>query len=138
MLRLAIFDDLEEIYRFDHLARSEEWRRQCIQAAMERGECWDVKSARVLLGYAIMNYSFFRRGFVPLLYVHPSHRRKGVAGQLFDELEAHCRSERIFTSTNLSNAAMHAFLTNRRYVLISIIQQLDEGDREIFYSKQLG
>ena len=92
----------------------------------------------MLLGYAILNYSFFRRGFVPLVYVHPSHRRKGVAGQLFDYLEAHCRSERIFTSTNLSNAAMHALLANRGYLRSGIIQHLDEGDPEIFYSKQLG
>jgi hypothetical protein len=53
-------------------------------------------------------------------------------------LEAHCRSERIFIFTNLSNAPMHALLTNRGYPLIGIIQRLDEGDAEIFYRRQPG
>jgi GNAT superfamily N-acetyltransferase len=50
-----------------------------------------------------MNYTFFERGFVSLIYVHATHRRKGIAGLLFEEFEAPCVTDRIFTAANQSN-----------------------------------
>jgi hypothetical protein len=56
---------------------------------------------------------------------------------LFDEFERQCRSNRIFTSANLSNLPMHAFLASRGYVLSGMVQDLDNGDPEMFFSKLL-
>ncbi|MFZ3368796.1 MAG: hypothetical protein WA239_16910, partial [Candidatus Sulfotelmatobacter sp.] len=43
---------------------------------------------------------------------------------LLDEFEAQCKSGRIFTSTNLSNVPMQAFLVSRGYVLSGLVQDL--------------
>lgn len=84
-----------------------------------------------------MNYGFLDRGFVHLIYVDTAHRRGRVASRLFDEFEGHCKSTRIFTSTNLSNRAMQAFLVSRGYVLSGVVQHLDEGDPKMFYIQRL-
>jgi predicted GNAT family acetyltransferase len=95
MIRLAAADDLEQICRFENLTQSEESRRKYLRTATESGECWVVENAEIVIAYAIMNYSFFGRGFVQIAYVHPSHRRKGLASQLLGELESLCESDRI-------------------------------------------
>ncbi len=90
-----------------------------------------------LIGYGCMDHRFFGRGFVWLVYVLVYHRRRGWASKLFDAFEEQCKGTRIFTSTNLSNLPMQALLASRKYVLSGVIQDLDEGDPEVFYSKQL-
>ena len=112
-------------------------RREFLQAATGRGECWVVEDGGILIAYGVMNYSFFKRSFVSLIFVHPDHRRKGVAGQLFDELEARCTSKRLCTLTNLSNTTMQSFLLSRGFDPSGMVQHLEEGDPEFFYSKQI-
>ena len=84
-----------------------------------------------------MNHGFFERGFVALIYVVPTHRRHKIGCDLFAECESRCKSTRIFTSTNESNLPMQLFLASRGYVLSGRVQDLDEGDPELFHSKRL-
>jgi GNAT superfamily N-acetyltransferase len=134
VVRLAVSTDVEQILAIDPTAVT---RRTLIQSAINDGECFVAASNGVLLGYGLMDHEFFDRGFVRLIYVHTAHRRLGVATRLFDELETQCKSNRIFSSTNLSNQPMRGFLVSRGYVLSGMIQDLDEGDPEMFYSKRL-
>jgi GNAT superfamily N-acetyltransferase len=112
-------------------------RRVSVQNAVDQAECYVALYHGILLGYGIINHSFFDHGFVSLAYVDPAHRRRGVGSGLFDEFEGRCRRSRIFTSTNLSNLPMHGFLASRRYTLSGVIQDIDEGDPEMFYRKRL-
>ena len=134
-VRPAVSGEIEQILAIDPSADS---RRTLIQSAVDHGECFVAEKDGVLLGYGVMNYGFFDRCFVPLICVDAAHRRVGVATCLFDEFEVRCKTDRIFTSTNLSNLPMQAFLASRRYVLSGVIHDLDEGDPEMFYSKRLG
>jgi ribosomal protein S18 acetylase RimI-like enzyme len=134
VVRLAVSIDIEQILAIDPSALS---RRTLIQNAVSGGECFVAGNNGVLLGYGLMNHDFFDRGFVRLICVDTAHRRLGVATRLFDEFEMQCKSNRIFTSTNLSNQPMQGFLVSRGYVLSGMIQDLDEGDPEMFYSKKL-
>jgi len=134
VIRLAVSTDIEKILAIDP---SVEARRTVVQGAINRSECFVAEKNGVLLGYGVMNHGFFERGFVRLVYVGAAHRRLGVASCLFDEFEAQCKTGRIFTSTNLSNVPMQAFLVSRGYVLSGLVQDLDEFDPEMFYSKRL-
>ena len=100
LVRSAIPTDREAIYRFDHLARYRPPRGEYIRLAIERRECWVVEKEGGLVAYGLMNYTFFERGFVSLIYVHATPRRKGIAGLLFEEFETQCITDRIFTATN--------------------------------------
>lgn len=87
----------------------------------------------VPVGYAAVDHSFFRRGFVRQLYVTPAHRRRGVASRLLDEAVALCGTARVFTSTNLSNRPMQQLLHALGWQPCGMVEGLDEGDPEVFY-----
>jgi GNAT superfamily N-acetyltransferase len=88
-------------------------------------------------GYAEMAPTFFNREFISLLNVHPSHRRRGVATALIKAVEARCRGEKLFTSTNLSNQPMQALLGKIGYRRCGMVEDLDEADPELIFVKRL-
>lgn len=137
IIRSAVCADLEQIIGIDLSTRNHQSRRALVESAIGRGECLMALDNGLLLGYGLMNYGFFNRGFVALIWVDVAHRRRGVATALFDEFERRCQSSRIFSSANRSNLATCGFLTSRSYVLSGMVQDLDEDDPEMFYSKKL-
>ena len=81
--------------------------------------------------------SFFGRGFVRLIWVEESFRRSGVGSALMRQAEKDCLSEDLFTSTNLSNIPAQRLFENLGYTRTGMVENLDEGDPEIFYFKRL-
>jgi GNAT superfamily N-acetyltransferase len=136
-IRPAVPTDLEHISRMGADTPLDQSRRATIEGAICRGECLVAFDGATPLGFGVMNHEFFGRGFVLLIYVDAAHRRRHIATCLFDEFERRCKTNRIFTSANLSNLAMQALLTARGYALSGIVQDLDPGDPEILYSKRL-
>jgi GNAT superfamily N-acetyltransferase len=104
---LAQTEDIEAILAFDHLAEQEKERVAFIRRLVGQGACY-VAVQDGLLGYAVLEYTFFEQGFVSLLYVRDEHRRSGVGTALMRYLESICRTRKLFTSTNLSNRPMQA------------------------------
>jgi ribosomal protein S18 acetylase RimI-like enzyme len=137
MVRPAVRTDIDQILRLDSSAEVGNSRRTVVRSAIDRGECLVALNNEMVVAYALMNHGFFERGFVSLIYVDPTHRRHKIGSSLFDECESRCKSTRIFTSTNQSNLPMQGFLVSRGYVLSGKVQDLDEGDPELFYSKRL-
>ncbi len=89
-------------------------------------------------GYAIASVRFFDRGFVWMLAVDPAHRRQGVATALMRTAEDWCPSDRLFTSTNQSNAPARRLFESLGYLKSGIVENLDPGDPELFYCRILG
>jgi len=135
VVRPAADADIQQIVRVDSPLEIKLSRRVSVQNAVGQGECFVALDDRILVGYGIMNHGFFGCGFVSLVYVDPAHRRRGVGSRLFDEFESRCRSSRIFTSTNPSNLPMHRFLASRCYTLSGVVQDIDEGDPEMFIAR---
>jgi ribosomal protein S18 acetylase RimI-like enzyme len=90
-----------------------------------------------VVGYAEMTTAFFHRPFIGLLSVRAKHRRQGIATALMKALEAKCREEKLFTSTNDSNSAMQALLAKLGYRRCGSIEELDEGGPELIFVKFL-
>jgi len=129
--------DIEKICAFDHVVEIEDVRRTIIEDAVQHGHCHVAEHEGEILGYVILVYTFFGFGFVELLYVHSDHRRKGVGGALMQHAESLCTTEKLFTSTNLSNTNMRSLLMKLGYEESGIVHGLDEGDPELFYRKVL-
>ena len=72
-----------------------------------------------------------------MLYVARDYRRRGVGSALLEQVERLCKTQKLFTSTNLSNSSMQALLSRRGYVHSGVIHNLDEGDPEVVYFKRL-
>jgi len=110
---------------------------QTLQEAVANRACFVGLWEGEMAGFAIFDYSFYRQGFVSLLFVLPAYRRKGVANALMAFLEQNCTTPKLFTSTNLSNLPMQSLLAGRGYRLAGVIHYLDEGDPELVYVRIL-
>ena len=129
--------ELEVVCHLDRLTIGDDSRRDYLNEAIQAGNCFLVKSDLIPVGFAVFTLSFYGFGFIELLIIHPDWRRKGAASTLISYLEAICPTEKIFTSTNLSNTPMHHLCKSLGYVGSGYIDNLDENDPEIIYFKRL-
>ena len=127
--------DERDVLALDVRVTYESDRGQYLIAAVKAGSCWVARLDGETVGYAVWNREFFGNPFVWLLFVHPNHRRLGAATALIREIERLCPSEKVFTSTNQSNDAMHRLLAHLGFERSGFVDNLDPGDLEIFYVK---
>jgi ribosomal protein S18 acetylase RimI-like enzyme len=65
-------------------------------------------------------------------------RRQNYGAALMNHMETNCLTEKIFTSTNLSNVPMQGLLAKLGYRLSGVIHNLnDDDDPELVYCKVL-
>ncbi|MEM6533944.1 MAG: GNAT family N-acetyltransferase [Myxococcota bacterium] len=121
----------------DHVAGDVEDRRGFIRRSVREGTAYVAILNGTVAGYAVLEHSFFERGFITMLMVGSAYRRRGVGAALVCHVEGLCESERIFTSTNQSNLPMRLLLQKLGYRHSGTVDDLDRGDPELFYSKQL-
>lgn len=137
LIRSANESDVEALCSLDLIARCENDRREFIRSAVVSGACFVAVAEEVVIGYGVLNYTFYSNGNIDMLYVHSGHRRRGAGQALLQHMESLCRTSKLFTSTNLSNLPMQALLVKLGYVVSGVIHNLDEGDPEIVYFKRL-
>jgi hypothetical protein len=78
---------------------------------------------------------FYGFPFVDLLVVAEAQRRHGVGSALMARCEADHDADRIFTSTNESNAPMRRLLEKAAWLASGRIDNLDPGDPELVFVK---
>ncbi|CAF1149576.1 unnamed protein product [Adineta steineri] len=99
-----------------------------------------ILNGSLIIGYAVLDYSFYAQAFIAMLRVHPSYRRQRVGLTLMQYLEqpSLCTTKKLFTSTNLSNLAMQSLVAKLQYKLSGVIHNLDDdGDPELVYYKSV-
>lgn len=137
-IRRAMPEDTAALCALDPLAHAPgERRRLFIEESITSGVAHVAEAEGAIVGYGVLEHSFFGRGFMAMLFVDPAHRRSGIGLALVRHLEGLCESERVFTSTNQSNLPMQALLRGLGYTRSGIVRDLDPGDPEIFFSKLL-
>ena len=68
-------------------------------------------------GFAVMGW-FFSNPFLDLIVTDQRFQRRGVASALLDEIERKHAAEKLFVSTNVSNAIMRALLLVAAFLAI--------------------
>lgn len=136
-IRVARIIDADVINSVDERALSDEQRRRDIWEALRHANVWIAERDETAVGFAVATLHFFGFTFIEQLRVRRDHRRHGVAQALVAAVEAWSPTEKIFTSTNESNAPMRALLDRLGYIYSGTVDNLDEGDPERFYFKQL-
>ncbi len=137
IIRPAVEDDIETLCSFDLIAQYENERREFIRCEVTSGNCFVAVTNETVIGYGVLNYTFYHLGYIEMLYVHLDYRRSGAGVALLKHLESLCQTAKLFTSTNLSNLPMQSLLAKLNYVLSGVIHNLDEDDPEIVYFKRL-
>lgn len=135
-IQLATENDIEEICAFDHVTLQSDERKKIIWRSVINQNCY-ISIDKEIMGYAVLEYTFYETGFVSMLYVHPDYRHNGIGSALMRHLESLCQTNKLFTSTNLSNLPMQHLLAKLKYKLSGTIQDLDENDPELIYVKYI-
>lgn len=136
-IREAQGTDLVRLVELDQVARTDPERIAVLRCSIEQGSCIVCTESEEILGYGVLEYSFYGMGFVTILYVDLQYRRQGAGTQLMHAMENRCKTAKIFTSTNLSNLPMQSLLRTLAYQESGIIFNLDPGDPELVYLKVL-
>jgi ribosomal protein S18 acetylase RimI-like enzyme len=132
-VRQGTLDDRDSILALDRVADSDVNRVAFIERALRSETCVVADQDGSVVGYAVLEYTFYDQGFVSMLYVAETARRRGVGRTLMRELETRCRTLKLFTSTNASNGPMQALLASLGYTPSGVIHNLDPGDPELVY-----
>jgi ribosomal protein S18 acetylase RimI-like enzyme len=136
-IRPAAITDTSAIIALDPIAQDSASRRAFIQHSVASNTCFVAEQPPQIVGYAVLDYSFYEQGFVSMLMVRANCRRQGVGASLMRQLESVCQTGKLFTSTNLSNLPMQSLLARLGYKLSGVIHDLDVGDPELVYVKYL-
>jgi ribosomal protein S18 acetylase RimI-like enzyme len=134
-IRAAVLGDLSEIVEVDSATMDGQPREAALRRAIATGACLVALEGDRAVGFAVFDVSFYGRGFVSFLVVHPAVRRRGVGTALMRHVESICPTNRLFTSTNASNDAMRRLLERLGYDPSGRIEHLDQDDPELVYSK---
>ena len=129
-IRSAKGTDLHRILELDPQGRTAP-----ICRAIKYGECYIALHDGCVRGFAIINYGFFDNGFVELLILAEEYRRRGIGMALLNHLFARCRTEKLFTSTNLANEPVQKLLSKTGFNICGRIDALDEGVPELLFVK---
>ncbi len=117
----------------DSVARWDSRRAGQIATWLKQYACFVAEVRGTVAAYAVMHRHFFGCAFIEMLMVGERHRRSGLGLALMAHLQADCRGQKLFTSTNRSNAPMRGLLERLGFVESGVIEHLDEGDPEQVY-----
>ena len=136
-VRTAGTADLAGIRFVDPLMRADPDRAHLIQAAVTAGECVVAVDGEEVLGFGMLNYTFFHQGFVPLLVVGMGSRGLGVGKRLLSELERRCTKAKLYISANRSNMPAQCLFEACGFIASGHIENLDLGDDELLFFKRV-
>ena len=137
-IRRAHHGDLIAMAACDPLASAGGSRRAWLEESLELAICLVTEGAEGMAGFLVLERRFFGHAFVSLLVVHPEARRRGHAIALLAAAEGLCRTDKLFTSTNVSNLAAQELFLRTGFQPSGTITNLDEGDDDLVFCKAVG
>lgn len=135
-IRRAKKEDGSSIKDIDSSIECDPNRETLINESLIRGTVWIATDGASILGYSIVNRSFFHRPALEMLMIDKEYRRQGVGRTLLrDALIRLSENEELWTSTNESNTAMRLLLESEGFKKTGWVDNLDPGDPELICFK---
>ncbi|WP_439601934.1 GNAT family N-acetyltransferase [Devosia sp.] len=133
-IRPATAADLDALIGTDHVAVHSADRRDAIAEWVALGQCHLAARDGAVAGYVALTRSFFRSPFIEMLMVGAAFRRTGIGRALVEYCIGLTPPEqKLWTSTNESNAPMRALLPQLGFEQTGLFEHLDEGDPELIF-----
>ena len=133
-VRAAGSDDIAALIAIDSYAQINPERRTEIGVWVGAGQCFIAERDGEGVGYCVLTKHFLRSFFIEMLMVAEADRRSGVGTVMIEHLVGLIPSgEKLWTSTNESNAPMRALLQRLGFIPSGQIDNLDEGDPELVF-----
>lgn len=136
-VRISAHSDAESIIAIDEVAAFDRSRVNFIYRHISSRNCYVAVLDSQVVGYGVLEYTFFKNGFISMVYVRPESRRRGVASALVRYMEEMCKTEKIFASTNQANLPVQSLLKKITYQASGTIDNLDKNNRKLIYFKQI-
>lgn len=133
-IRPAGRGDIPALIAIDPISLKDTVRRQAIAHWAAAGQCYVAVRAQKVIGYVALTRHFFHQPFIEMLIVSADDRRSGVGVALIEHCKAQVPGgEKLWSSTNRSNAPMRALLAKTGFVESGVVENLDEGDPELIF-----
>jgi GNAT superfamily N-acetyltransferase len=130
--------DIGRLQATDPLLATDPARRAHIGDLLAAGLSWAALDTGEVVGFAIVTRHFYGFPFVDLLVVADAARQRGTGSALMAHCAAAHEADRMFTSTNESNAPMRALLAKAGWRPAGVVHYLDPGDPELIFVKLRG
>ncbi|GHA21086.1 hypothetical protein GCM10007989_15350 [Devosia pacifica] len=137
-IRPALDDDVPALIAIDTVARTDTGRRRQIEHWVGQAECLVADRGGTILGYAVIDYSFFERRFLAMLMVAEAARRQRVGRTLAKAAVAASGEQVLWTSCNVSNHPVQALFAAEGFFECGRIEGLDPGDPELIWRYEPG
>ena len=125
--------DIERMAAVDPLTATDAQRRDHLGHLLEQGLSWGAFRDGQMVGFAVVTRNFYNFPFVDLVVVAEAARRRGAGSALMAHCAAAHDADRIFTSTNESNAPMRSLLGKAGWRPAGVVHYLDPGDPELIF-----
>ena len=125
--------DLRDLLECDAYAQSSEPRRLSLARWCAQGSALLAEAEGRVLGFLVLEHSFFGLGFIPLICVRAAARREGLARFLLANAESLCRTNKLFAS----NQSAHALFIRASFARSGTIENLEAGNPELVFYKAL-
>jgi ribosomal protein S18 acetylase RimI-like enzyme len=126
----ALLEKMPHALHYDH-------HLSFIRHALGTKECLVAEIDGAIAGFVVWDRGFYARPFLWMLGVDPAHQHLGIASELIENVERLNEGFGVYTSTNESNTVMQRLLTNRGFMPVGRLENLDPGDPEVFFFKKL-
>ena len=130
-------EDASALKRIDSVAALDPTRAEFIDHWLQMDTVMVAEQDRQAVGYGVFNHAFFHQGQIEMLMVQTDFRGMHIGAQLLATLEQQCDTPKLFVTTNVSNQRMQRLLANLGYAASGFIDELDPGDPELVFFKQV-
>ena len=137
IVRSATYPDATAIVALDPAAPSRQSRTNFIYRSITARTCYVAEIEGAIVGYGVLEYTFFDHGFIPLVLVEPSRRRQGIGMAIVQHMERTCKTPRLFATMPKSNIAIQGLLKKLGYRRSGTIQNLDDNGVELVFFKKV-
>lgn len=112
-------------------------QRHMAEAWFDAGHLVVAKQAGAVVGFIVVDQTFFDHSFVRQLVVAENHRRLGLGRALLGAITDRVRTEKLFTAVTDSNFPMRMLLTSLHWENVGTVRGVVDGASEMFYRAPL-
>jgi GNAT superfamily N-acetyltransferase len=127
--------DLDLLADADPRLVGAEARRRHMDDLLASDLSWVAMADGSAVGFAVVTRHFYGLPFIDLLVVAERERRAGIGTALMAHCVTVAEADRVFTSTNESNAPMRRLLDKAGWRPAGSLLYLDPGDPELVFVK---
>jgi ribosomal protein S18 acetylase RimI-like enzyme len=91
-----------------------------------------------VVGYGVFDHGFFGQSSVAMLMIQEEYRGQKIGEHILRRLEVFGDTPKFYVTTNQSNHRMQRLLSRMGYRLGGYIHELDPGDPELVFVKDIG